>query len=137
MLKLRDKIWYIESEGGGGIHKFSCDLGKLAGSFCGWDFDRGIGNKGSSALLGIKNFLNLQFLVGLADGIKIDLKCDCQSAHGGKLVTALQFACCDAKPYLVDDLTVERHATVVVEAETDHGRGKGVIVIGLSIVIYE
>ena len=105
-------------------NEFGDELGELAAALGGGGFDGVVGDEGSGALLGVEDAAQLHLAVGAGDGVGIDGEIDSDAAYGGELVAGAQGGGGDCGLDLVDELAVDGHAGVEVEAEGEFGLGE-------------
>ena len=111
-----------ESGGARAGDKFGGELGELAMTLGGRGLDLPVGDEGARALLGIQNSAQFHLAISPRDGIGIDGQIDGDAAHCGELVAGLQRSGSHRRLHLVDQLPVDRHARVGIEAEGELGR---------------
>ena len=88
------------------------------------DRDAGVADEGARALLGLEIPADLELLVGLDDGVRIDRQVDRQLADGGELAAGPELSARDRIADLRDDLAVDRDARVVVELDAEVRPGR-------------
>ena len=79
----------------------------------------------AGALLGFEHAADFQLAIGAHHGVGIDGQVHRHLAHGGQLVAGSQRAGGHAAAHLVDDLAVDGHAAVQVQAEVEGLSGDG------------
>ena len=104
--------------------EFGGELGELAAPLGGWVLDLVAGDEGPGALLGVEDATQLHLAVGAGDGVGVDGEIDGDTADGGELVSGAQGGGGDGGLDLVDELAVDGHAGVGVEAEGEFGLGE-------------
>ena len=100
------------------------ELGELLAALIGRGFDLLFGDEGAGSLLGVEDAADLHFAIGAGDGVGIDGEIDSDAAYGGELVAGAQDGGGDCGLDLVDELAVDGHAGVEVEAEGEFGLGE-------------
>ena len=116
----------VDSNAGGACagDELGDELGDLAAALGGRVLrvvDRVVGDEGSGSLLRVENAAQLHFAVGAGDSVGIDGEVDGDSADGGELVAGAENTGGNGGLDLVDQLAVDGHAGVGVEAEGELG----------------
>ncbi len=67
--------------------------------------------------MGFEQASQFEFAVGAHHGVGIDGEIDGKLADGGKLIAGRQGAGGDSRPHLIDELAINRDASMKIESE--------------------
>ena len=110
-----------ESGGAGAGDEFGDELGKLTVALGRGVLDLVVGDERAGSLLGVEDAAQLHLAIGAGDSVGIDGQIDGDPADGGELVAGAQRGGGDGGLDLVDELAIDGHAGVDVEAEGELG----------------
>jgi hypothetical protein len=111
------ELGYGETGGASSGHEIAKELAELALVFELIGFDAPVGDKRAGALLGLDDPTNFEFAISSQYGVGIDGQIHGHLADRGKLIASHQGTRSDAPLDLIDDLSIDRHATSQIQAK--------------------
>jgi hypothetical protein len=117
--QLFHQVFDGESCGPGAGYCVGDDLVELALAFGVGSFDFLGADERAGALVSLKQASQLELAVRADNGVGIDGKVYGKLAHGGQLISGSECAGCHGAAHLIDDLAIDRDATVEVEVEAE------------------
>ena len=117
--QLFHQVFDGESCGPGAGNGVGDDLVKLALAFGVGALDLLSADERARALVRLEQAAQLEFAVCADDGVGIDGQVYSKLPHGRQLISGIEGAGCHGAAHLVDDLAVDRDATVEIEVEAE------------------
>jgi phage baseplate assembly protein W len=112
-----DQFFQGKSGGSGTRREFSCHLAELTFALDSLPLRLLIADKSPGALMGFEQAPEFQFAVGAHHGVGIDGEIDGELADSGKLIPGRQGARGYTGPHLIDELAINRDASMKIKSE--------------------
>ena len=126
----------MKPAGSGAGYKLTDQLFKLPLAFRVVGLDLAMRNKRAGALLRFQHASNLQFPVGAQHGVGIDGQIHRHLADGGELVSGSERARGNPGLHLINDLPVNRYATLEIEGESERRGRIGLFYRSFIVLVY-
>jgi hypothetical protein len=108
-----------EAAGAGAGYEFADQLIQAAGAVVVVHWRTLSRDEGAGALLGVEDASDFELSIGPQDGVGVDGEVDGDLADSRELVSHCERASGEASLHLIDELTINRDATAVIESESE------------------